>query len=135
MGTRAHIIAKTSKGYERIYLHYDGYPTGAGFKLKNFYQTQKDVESLIALGNLSVLDMFTDPAEGHSFSAPVKGFCVAYGRDRGEKNQQAELLTFESFIDEFTGSWIEYTYYWDGEKWHLLGLENLDEAIAKDGRC
>ena len=43
-------------------------------------------------------------------------WCLAYGRDRGESDVEAE--TSETLSDMI---WQEYHYVWDNGKWHCYG--------------
>ena len=112
MSTRSTISAKIGDNVYSIYCHFDGYLSHHLPILKEHYNNQEAVEKLIALGDLSVLDISTDCLEGHSFENQVKGYCVAYGRDRGEEGTQAQKHLGRSGIEK-----QEYNYYWNGETW------------------
>ena len=49
----------------------------------------------------------------------VKGFWgFAYGRDRGESGQEAEIY---SNIEEWKEAmWVDYYYLWDGTNWEII---------------
>jgi len=117
MSTRSHIFAKMSDGRVAvIYCHFDGYLEHNGSILKNYYNVQEKVEALIKLGDLSMLSKSTDCPFGHSYESRVNGYCVAYGRDRGEENTEAK------YYDNLEMAYMstpkeDYSYYWDGEKW------------------
>ena len=71
MATRSFIGKVQQDGsIHGIYCHYDGYPEGVGATLKEHYTTLGEVESLLALGDLSELH-------------PTLEKTVAYHRDRG----------------------------------------------------
>ena len=62
------------------------------------YRDPEKVRSLIRLGDLSGLGPFLAPAPGqaHGFGYgegpdPAEGVCVAYGRDRGQADTDAEV--------------------------------------------
>ena len=85
MGTQANIsVLHNDDTVSTIYLHWDGYEEHALEMLKAHYNTLEQAEALVALGNLSQLDASIECPEGHSFKTPVKGYTVAYHRDRGE---------------------------------------------------
>ena len=85
MATRAAIVLKEKDGsFLSIYTHWDGYPSHHTPILNQHYSTEESVRKLMELGDLSLLDASTDCPKGHSFATPVKGYCIAYGRDRGE---------------------------------------------------
>ena len=73
-----------------IYVHWDGDPEKAGVTLQKHYRTPAKIEKLIALGDLSVLGR--DIGRKHAFEGAVNAhpdWCLAYGRDRGELDQEA----------------------------------------------
>lgn len=122
MGTRSDIIVHRANGtWARIYCHWDGYLEHNGRILFDHYTSQADAELLVSQGNLSILAERCIRPEGHSFDKPVKGFCVYYGRDRGEKGQQAETGDSLHAVWPEADTWTEFTYVWDGEKW-LVGI-------------
>lgn len=97
MSTRAIIAAmQFNETFMAIYLHNDG--DDAGDTLDAAYDNQAAVDKLLALGHLSEL---------------VSDDVVAYGRDRGETDQEAvqvgsldALRTMASDMD------AEYLYVW-----------------------
>ena len=58
MATRAAVIMNDSKGMRGVYSHWDGYLSGLGVKLKNFFNTRDKVESLIDGGDIAEIDDF-----------------------------------------------------------------------------
>ena len=115
MSTRSNIVAKLSSGkYAAIYTHSDGYPSYNGVMLRDHYKTQEDVDALMGLGDLSCLDKSPHaPPEGHHFDHRAEGFCVAYGRDRGEKDVDAHL--FDELQPALDWTDNEFIYLWDPE--------------------
>ncbi len=111
MSTRSYIAMKTGENtYKAVYCHYDGYLAYNGAMLLEYYNTKERVEELISLGNISSLREKITPEKGstHSFDKPDKDVTVFYGRDRGEKGQEAFTCTEEELKDPT--SWIEYIY-------------------------
>lgn len=89
MATRSSITIKELDGsVKSIYCHWDGYPEGVGKILDEHYTDLEKVRELIALGNLSSLG----PEIGvkHDFEDRNYSMCLAYGRDRGDANQEAK---------------------------------------------
>lgn len=110
MSTNSTIAIEAKDGtIKQIYCHWDGYLKGVGQILKDHYSDHSKVESLIALGNISELKSeigkehdfrcpFTyGPKEYSEWKSKYGNMCVAYGRDRGDENQQAK--EFDSFLD------------------------------------
>lgn len=119
MGTHASIAIERADGtILASYVHYDGYIGETGRILTEWYVTEAAVEKLIALGNLSILDIHCEGQPGHTFETPVTGETIAYGRDRGETGQEAKFYdSFDEYLamvgQEFCSS---YNYlFMDGE--------------------
>jgi hypothetical protein len=102
-----------------IYVHFDGYAHLE--TLQKHYNSQELAEQLVSLGDLSSLDENAGtPPEGHSFDHRIPGYCVAYGRDRGEKDTEASVFDdFESAKKQDRSQ--EYIYEWEGS-WHKIAL-------------
>jgi len=104
----------------QIYVHWDGHIDTAGKCLVKNYTTLDKVEALVALGNLSCLEarLAPDANETHNFIDEAAGVCVAYGRDRGERKQQAEV--FED-LEQYrnTCRCEEYDYLFYEDQWHV----------------
>jgi len=122
MGTRSSIAIKTEDGIKAIYCHWDGYVDHNGRILKEFYNTTDKVNELIALGDLSSLRQ--EPGEAHDFDRGddslglTDNWCMAYGRDRGEKDTDAVVHEdVQAWVEARAGSWCEYFYLWDGRDW------------------
>ena len=119
MATRGNIAIVNGDGsITSIYVHWDSYPEYVGKLLLNHYNNVGIINELLKLGNLSNLDKNVNPTESHTFDKPQDGVCVAYGRERGEKDQEA--IVFEDlgeFEDGASNSWADYQYLFDNGKW------------------
>ena len=119
MSTRSIIASVMPDGeYRAVYCHFDGHPDHNGRILQENYDTQEKVDALLDLGDLSVLAPSVECPEGHSYKDPVKGFCIAYRRDRGEDAERVKAEVFvlaNSILKSDRGQ--EFTYLWDGSKW------------------
>ncbi len=124
MSTRALISIEGADGKVRsTYVHFDGYPSGAGRILIDHYQTMESVEALLALGFLSALGerIAPNPDEHHDYENPVEGVCIAYHRDRGEPIHPASVWAnaedmLANASDRF---WAEYCYLFRNGKWYV----------------
>lgn len=118
MATRATIIVEVkgkNHSYEGVYLHFDGYPEGAGQMLVNHYNTDAKVKELIAYGGISSLgEVIGEKLD--VFERPGKGQCKFYHRDRGEEISIEELEYDEisKFADDCGA---EFTYLYEGGVW------------------
>jgi hypothetical protein len=111
MGTRSDIIVHcTDDKWRRVYCHWDGYLEHNGRILFDHYTDRVLATALVMPGDLSSLGAKCNKPRGHSFDKPKKGYCVYYGRDRGEKDVSAVVgdSIFEVWPPEDT--WTEFTY-------------------------
>ena len=117
MATRAAIIMEVKgkdHSYEGVYLHFDGYPEGAGQMLVDHYNTDAKVKELISYGGISSLGEVI--GEKQDFMSTVPGQCKFYHRDRGEEISIEELEYDEisKFADDCGA---EFTYLYEGCVW------------------
>jgi hypothetical protein len=98
MSTRSRIAIENQNGsVTSIYCHFDGYISGVGKLLKEYYTTQAKVEALIELGDISSLDM-------------TPSSTIAYHRDRDEDLYKTSYLCVEDLFDLGFQSGEEYVY-------------------------
>jgi hypothetical protein len=131
MSTRSSIgIVNDDGSVTGIYCHWDGYPEHNGKLLLNHYTTSDIVNSLMSLGNLSYLDEKLNTDLPHSFKNPVKGVCVAYGRDRGEKNVNSKK--FISDIEyKMDGKGVDYQYLFNNNKWYYRNVNKTGSTFVE----
>ena len=132
MSTRSIIIEKTVEGYRGIYVHWDGYARGVGATLLKHYTDPKKVFALINLGSLSSLGEKVNPTDPtvHTFDSPEKNVTVAYGRDRGEEDQEPVVgITIEQVAGHIDHN--GYVYVFENNEWTCNGMP-LDEAVRKE---
>ena len=133
MSTRSMIALQTGPDeYKAIYCHYDGYLSYVGAILLDHYNTKEKLEKLLELGDLSTLDIKTDPDTNfpHSFefSQRQDDVCVAYGRDRGETGTEAKIMTLHELVNV---DWVQYVYIlgpdneWNYYSYNYDDMENL----------
>jgi len=139
MGTRSDIIVhRADQKWARIYCHWDGYLKNNGAILFEHYTSQKKVEKLVSLGDLSVLG--SEIGVKHPFEAPPRyigdgwdkdkenpafktyqskygDMCLYYGRDRGEYNVAPKVSDTLAGCWPESDTWTEFTYVWDEGKW------------------
>ena len=131
MSTRSRIGILNSDGsVKSIYCHWDGYPSNNGAILLEHYTDAKKVEELIALGDISSLGSKISTDKPHSFDDPVEDVVVAYGRDRGETDVDANINdTLESFTESMH-SGEEWGYIFKDGEWLVINL--CDESPSWD---
>jgi hypothetical protein len=118
---------------ESIYLHWDGYPEGAGTLLLDHWTDAAKVDELISVGDLSALG--AEIGEAHDFDAHRgNDVCLFYGRDRGEDGVGSVTHAYGEWPDYgqefeylFTAvGWVYRTSSYgtpSGDTWHILDRE------------
>ncbi len=114
MATRSLIGKQNTDGtITNIYCHWDGYPDHNGVVLQEYYNSPAKVDELLALGNLSFLGRVIGGKQDFDNRNRENDWCLAYGRDRGEKNQEASTVTREEFFNKDSG--VDYLYIYNNE--------------------
>lgn len=113
MSTRSFIAKQIGDDqYRTIYCHSDGYLTYNGAMLVDHYNTPEVVDELLNLGDISSLGerLNPDPSQPHSFDYKQRqdGVTVAYGRDRGDKDIDAQIYSMRKLDDP--NNWTAYVY-------------------------
>lgn len=135
MSTRSLIVTKTSDDkYRGIYAHWDGYPEHNGRILQEHYTDQEKIDALIDLGDVSILAPSIEKPEGHSFDTPVDGYCIFYGRDRGEDDQEPfTKYTINGVLHYDRGQ--DFVYIWNGSKWTVFWYQNgMNQQTPTEGK-
>ena len=115
MGTRSRIGLLNEDGsITSIYCHWDGYVSNNGDILLKSYKDTDKIQELMELGNLSSLGHGIGVKHDHGDGASSNG-CTAYGRDRGEDEQEA--ITHKD-VTGFLDYGEEYNYLFGRDrKW------------------
>jgi len=121
MSTRSRIAIERADGtISSIYCHFDGYPDGVGKCLAKHYTAWNKVQRLLDLGDISYIAERVEPTPGgtHSFDNPERDVVVAYGRDRGEGNVEAnEHPSLSAFVSDMSQDiFIEYFYVFNRKR-------------------
>lgn len=109
MSTHATIIEKEQDMYRSIYVHFDGYVGGLGRTLHENWNDSDSISEMIDLGDASSIGSDLDD-------------CEFYGRDRGESDTGPKIC---NDLDQALNELTEYSYLWDGDKWHVY-VDNAD---------
>lgn len=118
MATRSIIGKREPNGtITAIYCHYDGYPENNGQLLIDYWNDSAKIDQLMKLGDLSALGK--EIGKKQDFDNPNdESWCLAYGRDRGEKNTKARSLVNEDeFVDFAKGCGTDFSYLWQDGYW------------------
>lgn len=138
MGTHSRIGKILPNGkVKAITCHYDGYVQGGvGEDLSKHYQDESKIDALLDLGNLSGIGKeIGEKQDFNNFLSQNPNWCLAYGRDRGEKGQEAKEVSLDEY--ETNLNW-EYIYLYKEGKWHFIdanqyrysGWQDLDETLS-----
>ena len=127
MATRSRIAIENQDGsVTSVYCHWDGYIKSNGVILNENYNTKDKVEELIALGDLSSLDITIDRT-------------VSYHRDNGEDLNQKPFNNVEELFEDGFSSGVEYIYCFTKDGIWLVGelgsvnVAILSEVIEEEG--
>lgn len=119
MGTASAIGLRNNDGtISAIYCNWDGYISHNGRILLEHYDHAKTVQ-LMQVGNLSSLK--PEVGEAHNFdeiydqNEPEYLWCRAYGRDRGETDQEAVIVADEHEFFDIQGAEFYYLMEHDTE--------------------
>ena len=130
MATSAQICIKLKNGkLKGVRCNYDGYLKHTGKILLENYNTSTLITKLISLGDISVLEPKMNKPAGHTFSNPIPGHTIFYGRDRGEKNTSAK--TYDTIKEIFDYENVDYVYVFDKEmnKWLFCKFKGPVEIL------
>lgn len=137
MSTRSTIARELPCGtIEAIYCHHDGEPEFNGRILLEHYSDHAKLDALMALGDISILA--PEIGEQHSFTATQPGWCLAYGRDRGDRMmgkvyyKNLQELKEHAPLEDFTylyrdGKWLVAA---DSGRKDSYTFQPLEEMVA-----
>lgn len=118
MSTRSRIaVAQNDGSVKSIYCHFDGYPSHNGKMLMQHYNSRTLAEALIAMGDMSALDVDLDQS-------------TFYARDRGEELNVSVDESKEQFVEAFVDDiFEEYAYLFSNGEWYCY-VGNSREALT-----
>jgi hypothetical protein len=140
MATRSTIAMEQPDGrVMQIYCHWDGYLGHNGEILQQHYRNRAKVLALMLLGSISSLR--EQIGEPHDFDARYtdgdvrEDWCVAYGRDRGEKGVEARVFQdFDDYRNNHQYEEFEYIFRTD-DQWYVAEYQReyrtLEQALLE----
>ncbi len=140
MSTRCLIaVEDADKTLRSIYVHFDGYPDGAGLTLITHYTTKERIEALLALGPLSGLG---DKLSNDDPEPNARDVCAAYHRDYGEDYQKPNVWqnSTEILAKANKRFWVEYVYLFRGGQWYVAdayrpdGWKLVSEVLEEENK-
>jgi len=125
MSTRSRIALQNNDGtFTSIYCHFDGYPSNNGKILLEHYTDESKVRALMDLGYLSILG--TEIGDKHDFDTHTSNDrtdCLAYGRDRGDKNAKSDTSKTRAELTTLTDNCGgEFLYLFANGAWSFKSL-------------
>lgn len=119
-----------------ITCHWDGYVHGGvGEDLLNHWNDEIKIDELLKLGNLSALGKEIGEEQNfNDIQSHNQDWCLAYGRDRGEKKMEAKIIPLEEFEKDLNwpylylfkdGEWFFYYTYGD----RYQGWKTISSAL------
>jgi hypothetical protein len=128
MATRSYIGVRNSDDtVDYIYCHYDGYPSHNGKILTEHYTSLDKVKELLVLGDLSILGPeIGEQQDFNNRETHNNNWCLAYGRDRGEKGVGVKNDRFKRVV---TDEGIDYAYIFDGGYWECYDTYAPEKVI------
>lgn len=140
MATRSTIAMEQPDGrVMQVYCHWDGYLDNNGRILQEHYTDRAKVLALMMLGSISSLreeiGQAHDFDERYADTDPRAKWTVAYGRDRGEDNVDANV--YKDFADyKANHQYEEYEYIFrSDDRWYVSqysrAYEPLESAITE----
>ena len=133
-GTRSQVgvISKSGK-ITSTYVHSDGYPEHM-LPMLNGY-SESDIKKLMKLGKAGISFLDKSIGKKHSFSNPISGYTIFYGRDRGENNDMqttGQYRNVDQYLNDISaGAGAEWVYLWDEEhkNWLVADLKGDKELM------
>ena len=141
MGTRSFIAKEVGPDqYRTIYCQLDGYLEEVGVKLVQYFDTEEQLDRLLDMGDVYSLQakFDPDPSLPHEFGNRQKGVTVFFGRDYGEDNCAATIMTMDELMEN--EPWCEFLYIFkpnEGWEFYEYGayeeMGNLKAALDRYG--
>ena len=110
MSTNSLIAVKTKTGkFKAAYCHYDGYPSGVGAILKEFYTTTENANALVDLNsfsslryNINDIEVYNDEPDNNRVFNSVVGLL-----DYAEEC----FIQYVYLWEDQSGGWIDYDVF------------------------
>ena len=121
--------------YRTIFCQIEGHLESQGDMLVKHFDTPEKVDELLSLGDLYVLypQLTPDPARKHSMDERQQNVTVAYQRDWGETDMDAQIHTLEEFVYIFDldhkWKYFQGGYLEEGLRDVKADLHALDQGI------
>ena len=98
MSTRSVIAVQTEDGIKAAYCHHDGYPSWVGYILLHHYNSQEQVEELVANGHMDSLHKTLES-------------CVFHHRDWDRDWEKCKPAVHDTMVD-FCETWCTFDREW-----------------------
>ena len=107
--------------YKSVYCHHDGYLSGVGKMLLEYYKDVETAALLITFGDMSCLrkNIYPDSSKPHTFDKPQKDVCVFYCRDKGEDWNDVKPIEIVGKEQDLIKYQEEYNYLFKNGQWYV----------------
>ena len=107
--------------YNSVYCHHDGYLSGVGKMLLEYYKDVETAALLITFGDMSCLrkNIYPDSSKPHTFDKPQKDVCVFYCRDKGEDWNDVKPIEIVGKEQDLIKYQEEYNYLFKNGQWYV----------------
>jgi hypothetical protein len=132
MSTNSRVaIQLKNRKIKSIYVHWDGYLSGVGQDLLDFYNTEEKVNELLELGNLSILGTsIGEKVDFDKFDSRENKQCLAYGRDRGDEESEAKEHLDSENEQEY--NYLFKNGVWLFRKWDKKIYKELTKELVEE---
>ena len=132
MSTNSRVaIQLKNRKIKSIYVHWDGYLSGVGQDLLDFYNTEEKVNELLELGNLSILGTsIGEKVDFDKFDSRENKQCLAYGRDRGDEESEAKKHLDSENEQEY--NYLFKNGVWLFRKWDKKIYKELTKELVEE---
>jgi hypothetical protein len=132
MSTNSRVaIQLKNRKIKSIYVHWDGYLSGVGQDLLDFYNTEEKVNELLELGNLSILGTsIGEKVDFDKFDSRENKQCLAYGRDRGDEESEAKKHLDSENEQEY--NYLFKNGVWLFRKWDKKIYKELTKELIEE---
>lgn len=110
-----------------VHCQFDGHLDSVGKQLNKYYRDPAKVSELINLGYSGIASVGKEIGEKQNFKDPVKGWCLFYGRDLGDKKRRT--YTYNNVSDFKDGFDEDYGYLYD-PKSNIWFAFNSEEGLT-----
>lgn len=136
MGTHSYIFyEKEPEQYYGVFCYCDGYLSGVGAKLYQYYQEKNKIAHLISLGELISIDKECEISPRYHILDEDEvyhlGYTFANHRDGNKPLEQPIIKNCQKEINEYAKE-VSYIYLWKNNKWFVFNDDKKSWLSLED---